>query len=63
MLANELSELAAVVERIRSEAHPELDKAFVDAVLHAEAEAAGDDSLALQVIRAATDQSLASRPA
>ena len=60
MLTSELSELAAVVERIRAETHPDLDKAFVEAVLTAEADAAGQESAALGAIRAALDITLGS---
>jgi ABC-type nitrate/sulfonate/bicarbonate transport system substrate-binding protein len=60
MLTSELSELAAVVERIRAEAHPDLDKEFVEAVLAAEAEAAGQQGAALFAIRAAVDKTLGS---
>lgn len=58
MLRSELSELAAVVERVRAEAHPDLDKAFVDAVLTAEAEAGSHGGAALQAIRAALEAAL-----
>jgi hypothetical protein len=58
MLTSELSELAGVVERIRATVHPELDKSFVDAVLQAEANAAGQDAAALQAIRAAVESAL-----
>lgn len=60
MLTSELSELAAVVERIRAEVHPDLDKEFVDAVLAAEAEAAGQEGAALAAIRAAVEKTLGS---
>jgi len=60
MLTSELRELAAVVEGIRSQAHPQLDKQFIDAVLQAEADASGNDSAALQAIRAAADEALES---
>lgn len=58
MLTSELSELASVVEAIRSAVHPDLDKSFVDAVLQAEANAPGQDAAALQAIRAAVEIAL-----
>lgn len=58
MLTSELSELAAVVEGIRAVVHPDLDKTFVDAVLQAEVNASGQDSAALQAIRAAAEVAL-----
>jgi hypothetical protein len=58
MLTTELSKLAQVVEAIRAKEHPQMDKAFVDAVLQAEAGAAGEDSAALQAIREALDAAL-----
>jgi hypothetical protein len=60
MLTSELSELAAVVERIRAEAYPHLDKTFIDAVLSAEAGAAGQEGAALTAIRAALEATLES---
>jgi hypothetical protein len=58
MLTSELSELASVVEGIRAAVHPDLDKAFVDAVLQAEANAPGQDAAALQAIRIAVETAL-----
>jgi len=58
MLTSELSDLARVVETIRSAVHPEIDKSFVDAVLQAEANAPGQDAAALQAIRAAVEIAL-----
>ena len=58
MLTSELSELASVVEGIRAVVHPDLNKAFVDAVLQAEANAPGQDAAALQAIRAAVEIAL-----
>jgi len=58
MLTNELSELAMVVERIRSESQPDLNKGLIDAILKAEADAAGNDGVALQAIRAAVTSAL-----
>jgi hypothetical protein len=58
MLTTELSELASVVARMRAQAHPGLDEAFVSAVLQAEADAAGNDSAALQSIRRALAETL-----
>ena len=63
MLTSELSELAAVVSRIRADAHPDLDERFVGAVLQAEAEAGGNDSAALQAIRRALAQTLGTEDA
>ena len=58
MLTSELSELASVVEGIRAAVYPDLDKAFVDAVLQAEANSPGQDAAALQAIRAAIEIAL-----
>lgn len=58
MLTSELRELASVVARIRADAHPDLDERFIDAVLRAEADAAGNGSAAVQAIRQAVEQAL-----
>lgn len=58
MLMSELSEIEAVVARIRSEFHPELDGDFIAAVLRVEADAAGNDAAALQALRQAVNKAL-----
>ena len=63
MLTSDLNELATVVERIRAEAHPDLDERLVGAVLQAEADAAGSDGAALQAIRRALAEALGTEPA
>ena len=63
MKTTEIEEIRAVVRRVREARHPELDPAFLDAVLDAEAAAGEDEAPALRRIRAAADAALGGTPA
>ena len=53
MRTTDLKELAEAVERIRQKQHPDLDAAFLNAVIRAEDENPEDDAAALRAIQAA----------
>ena len=59
MPTNDLNDLSNTVEAIRKEMHPELDGAFLDAVVLAEEENADNDVEAVNAIRSALAMVLA----
>jgi hypothetical protein len=59
----DLRELAAVVEQLRSELHPDLDASFLAAVIQAEEQNPEDDEGALRAIQAALRAALEARGA
>ena len=63
MRTSELHDLLDTVEQIRREKHPDLDQAFLTAVVRAEQANPEDDGEALQMIRAALKTLLESKGA
>ncbi|NPU64717.1 hypothetical protein HL667_06900 [Bradyrhizobium sp. 83012] len=57
----DLGELAAVVEQLRSELHPEINSDFLAAVIQAEEQNPDDDEGALRAIQAALRVALEAR--
>ena len=53
MRTTDLKDLTQTVELLRKELHPDLDPAFLEAVVRAEEENNEDDTEALRAIRAA----------
>jgi hypothetical protein len=58
MSTNDLKELSEIVERLRLEMHPDLDKNFLQAVVCAEEANPDDDGDAVTVIQRALDSLL-----
>jgi hypothetical protein len=58
MRTTDLQELLETVERVRRRLQPNLDPAFLNAVVHAEETCPEDDVAALNMIELALDQSL-----
>jgi hypothetical protein len=61
MRTTELKALLEVVEALREDLHPDLDKAFLQAVVRAEQENPDDEEEALRAITAALKPLLAKR--
>ncbi len=61
MRKTDLANLRQTVARMRSELHPDLDAAFVDAVITAEDENPEDDQEAVRQIQVALQAALARR--
>ena len=63
MKTTDLKDLLKTVELLRKELHPELDAAFLKAVVHAEEQNPEDDGEALREIEAALKKVLAKQGA
>jgi hypothetical protein len=59
MRTTDLKDILATVERLRDELHPDLDPAFIQAVVRAEEENLEDDAEALRMIESALKAVLA----
>jgi hypothetical protein len=59
MRTTDLKDLLTTVEALREDLHPDLDTAFVEAVVRAEEQNPEDDDEALRAVRAALTMALA----
>ena len=61
MRTTDLKDLTQTVELLRKEFHPDLDPAFLEAVVRAEEENSEDDTEALRAIQAALQAALVAK--
>lgn len=55
MRKTELEHIRSVVERVRQDLHPDLDRTFVDTILEIKSRSSDDDANAIREIRTALD--------